>query len=814
MPRIEHANHPSRQSSRLAIALGAIVLAVGACTDGSSGNSLSDHTPPRFKLTSAAPPNDSSVAWVSDVTDNLGILRIHVTAAGPGVAAQFDTTFNSAVTAIQLPYALQIPSSIPPGTLLTVAGFATDGNHNSSLPDTLLITTGGLAAAGVVITNPINGDTAVVGFNIAVAVSGKTGAKVRALGYIATGVFPTPKRDSVLLSSPLLDSTAFNTSLDLTGATPGTMQLQPFLLDSLGRTTLGAPISVLVSATASSNTVPTVTFGLTKRIEVTDTIHVEARDRGGVRWVGYKVDTLGIAQSCAGFSVRDSAQIAGNFSSYVHTFTMGLPVTAFPCQVVVRAYAINQQGNYGWARNATGDTLIDTVTVVAGLTRTMVQGGVIADGIYHPATNRIYLTNIERNELEVFDLADSTFKTPIIVGSRPWGIAAWPRNRDGTMGDTLLIANSGGTTIGYVDLTQGANGLEVFRYALPNIIPQTVTSTLAATGQIIQQHTLYDFSDRPQYLASLCRAPAVGPAACGAVILVYSTTPTPGQPAPFPNAGTVRWEDLTNAQSHFFFEQATLQEQGRSDSLQIDRNAAQGVGADSVLVPFIQTGTGGDTTKFSTVVTIRKLGFRDTTFVRGSGNFRQAIIAEGGPVVNSRAMTYDVTRGFQLTFGGTHTLQVPVFDNGASRPTDVTDFIANTSTRVAGAAINFDGALSAIRGDSTYIIDRTLRLQGLLQTSGGNPGFDFHPQNTGIGPAATGGAGSRVGFAASSSPQIDVYDTYTYRRCLIVPTRDAIVGPIKSARLAGPGGDVALVGATQSGIVIVTIKAAQLTACS
>ena len=31
-----------------------------------------------------------------------------------------------------------------------------------------------------------------------------------------------------------------------------------------------------------------------------------------------------------------------------------------------------------------------------------------------------------------------------------------------------------------------------------------------------------------------------------------------------------------------------------------------------------------------------------------------------------------------------------------------------------GVAINFDGALGAVRGDSTYLIDATLRLQGLL----------------------------------------------------------------------------------------------------
>ncbi|MBX6333694.1 MAG: hypothetical protein IRY91_17755 [Gemmatimonadaceae bacterium] len=222
---------------------------------------------------------------------------------------------------------------------------------------------------------------------------------------------------------------------------------------------------------------------------------------------------------------------------------------------------------------------------------------------------------------------------------------------------------------------------------------------------------------------------------------------------------------------------------------------------------------GTDTTLYSVVVQIPRLGFRDTTFVRGSGNFRRAVIGEGGPVLGSRAMMYDVTKGLDPNFPGTALpLPVPVVDRGISRPVDVSDYIANSFARIGGAAINFDGELAALRGDSTFIVDATLRLQGILQTSGGNPGFDFHPLNAGIGPA-TSPAGTRLGFAASTQPQIEVYDTYTYRRCLVIPTRDPIIGPIKSAVRSG-GSDVVLVGATAHGVVIVTVTQAQLTGCT
>src|SRR5687768_17942145 len=101
---------------------------------------------------------------------------------------------------------------------------------------------------------------------------------------------------------------------------------------------------------------------------------------------------------------------------------------------------------------AGGVDRVDTLVVVAGSTKPLPSGGTVADALYHSRTDRLYMTNIQRNQLEVFSLTDSSFKSPVIVGSRPWGITSWPRNRGGTMGDTLLVANSGGTDISYVNL--------------------------------------------------------------------------------------------------------------------------------------------------------------------------------------------------------------------------------------------------------------------------------------------------------------------------------------------------------------------------
>jgi hypothetical protein len=202
------------------------------------------------------------------------------------------------------------------------------------------------------------------------------------------------------------------------------------------------------------------------------------------------------------------------------------------------------------------------------------------------------------------------------------------------------------------------------------------------------------------------------------------------------------------------------------------------------------------------VVRLDKLAFRDTTFVRGSGNFRRAVFGEGGPVLGSRALSYDATAGFDIT------PPTPVVDRGISRPLDVTDFVANTFSRVQGVGINFDGELNAVKGDSTYLFDRTLRLQGILQSRPGVGGLDLHPLNTGVNstPLRT-----RLAFVASSEPVIDVFDTYCYRKIASVPIRDPIIGPVRAT--VRPNGQLVLVGATIRGVTVVALPDSFTTTC-
>ncbi|MEO7997049.1 MAG: hypothetical protein ABI852_06365 [Gemmatimonadaceae bacterium] len=775
------------------------VSALAACSgdEVGTGDPVRDSAKPRVSLVKGNTTSDSILPVSVSARDDIGIKTVHVTLQG-GVTATFDTTLTSAATSLDLGVLFRVPTSAPLGSTVNVKATVIDGAGNMSDTAKLVMTVGNLTPPIAAVTSPAAGSPVVVGKSLVISFTGKARYRIRTLGYTIRGAYNIS--DSAQFNTPLKDSVAVLDTLVMPDTVKGaTITVTPFIVDSLLQRVEGTPIAYAVQSATNTTTVPVVRSGVTARLETTDTIFVEATDPVGIGFLGYEVRTL-----AGGLVSSDSIASNGSFSTLVRTFRTKINVAVFPTRVTVTGFARNTNGRRDVTRSATGAISLDTVTIVAGYTNPLPDGGTVADAIYFPRNDRLYLTNIERNQLEVYNLADSAFKSAIVVGSRPWGIAGWPRSRDGVLGDTLLVANSGGTNISYVDLTRGTTGREVYRYPLPNIIAYTVTTVKSSTSDLlITQRTPHDFSDRPQYVASTCQASSSLTAPCGDVTLVYSTTPTPGQSAPFANKGTVRWENLTKATSHFFFEQAIGQDAGRADTLEIIRYAANGVGKDSILVPAKQTvTTGSGSFSYSVVVRIDQLGFRDTTYVRNSGNFRQAVVGEGGPVLGSRAMNFDVTQGMDLT------TPTPVIDLGISRPIDVSDFIANSFARVQGVGINFDGALSAVKGDSTYIFDRTLRLQGILQSQSSGGGLDFHPANKGLNSNPL---NTRLSFVASNQPVIDIFDTYCFKKVASVPIRDPIIGPVRAA--VRSNGTIVLVGATIRGVTLVALPDNFTTSC-
>jgi hypothetical protein len=638
---------------------------------------------------------------------------------------------------------------------------------------------------------------------------------VKKAGYLVAGAFTDA--DSTLRGAPLPDSLIFTDTLNVPATASGTtFSITPFAEDSTGRRVSGSPVNVTIQTVATDKTPPIVVFTEAKRVEAFDSVKVQGTDPSGIQTIGWQ------AYALTGAIIRgDSIAVGGTLTEATAVFSYKLVFATYPQAVEIRAFAIDAAGNRGEARvdtSAVSPIKRDTITVVNGITKPLPAGGRVADAIYNRNLNEFYLTNVALNRLEVFALSDTTFKASIAVGSRPWGIALWPRDTLGNNADTVVIANSGGTALSIVNVL---GRREVRRHALPNFVAEFVTTELSKTGLITIQVTDNDFSDRPEYLGMVCR-PTTGSTACASdsIIAVYSTTPTQGQGANFSLRGTMRWENLTSAvpESHFFWEQAAVPPKSGFDTLQVlvDR----GAGVPQVIL----------SAACGIMIDPEQLAFRDTTFVRNSGNFTHILIGEGGNTGNTfaRAIAYSSIPGVTTvppagtvvdvsgncvigSLAGVSFVGPYVQDLGISPGVKVRDFISNTAIPVHGVAVNFNGLTNMVRADSTYVLNNLLRLEGLIPSSGPNPGMDLnfdHAFDAGVGGTAgtNGGAldpNSRLVFVARDDSNIDVYDTFFYGLVTTVPIRDPVIGPLRVARL--PSGAQVMAGVTAKGVVTVTL---------
>ncbi len=789
-----------------------LATSLAACGSGdpTTDETTLDRTAPSVTVLRATSP-DSIFAVTVNANDNLGVKFVNVEIGG-AISRVVADTVRAAVTAYTKEFSIAVPGNVTPGSQVTVITRAEDGNGNKSKPDTTVMAVGSRQPGFIAITSPQSNTQAVRGRSVVIGFAARTTRKVRIVGFSITPPAggTAIAGDSVTYSSPLQDSL----STTLTFAIPATAVagfygVVPYVVDSIGQRTAGVPVPVEVLASGTGQTIPKIArFGTTDRVESTDTVFVEAQDPVGIGYVGYDMRSL-----AGGAIKRDSVAVASGPTSVPVTLRMSLPapVGGAATRLVLRVFARNTEGRL----NDSLTTARDTITLVAGTTRTLPNGGAVADGYFHEPTGRLYLTNIERNQLEVFNFDSLNFqRTPIAVGSRPWGITVFPAGRGSPIGpvqNRLIVANSGGTNLSFVQLNPDGSGFENERYLLPNIVAYKVS---VAGGNITR--SVVDFSDRPQYVGAVCNS------GCTETTVVFSTTPTGGQTGGFADKGTIRWENITRKSSHLFFEHATFLRDNKGDTLEVVRFRSGTYGSDSTLLPFpIRMDAPGQPTRDAGfLVTMADIGFRDTTFVRNSANFKRAIFGEGGVAKGSRTLTYDIDAGLRrvtqqvvtdTTTGAisTYTSQLSVVDAGVSPPSDVSDLIANAFSPVRGVAVSADGELFAIRADSTYLFNNTLRLYGLLQTQGGNAGFDFHPLNA-PGPNLSGGTlATRLSFAASREPVLEVFDTRCFQRVGVIAIKDPIIGPLKTAVR---GSRIVAVGATARGVVVLDLNPADYAA--
>lgn len=829
--------------------IGLLVGAVWACeTTRNPGGIQRDLTLPTLTLTNTAGDTQDIAGGLRfnvRATDNLGLKTIQLDFSG-GHIGTTDTTFTSAVTTYNVGTTVVFPSGSGAGGLVRIIGVATDGAGNIAR-DTLFIFLANVSALQVFLISPATGALASTGRGIPVEVVALQREGIRKIGFIVAPANAvtnptTPPNDSLTFTSPYADSVRYVDTLVVVGTT-GTFNVVGFAEDSTGRRSTSNVVTVSIQSTATDVLPPLVSHTISSRVEVSDSVTVHATDPSAISWMGIQIT------NAAGTQLRfDTVNVsAGNLTDQVRKFSLNLGgiVTTFPFSVVVRSYAcdlaiarncafsqtstvISGSPGIGGPMRAPGT---DTVVVVAGLTRPFpLAGSQIVDAIFNANRNELYLTNPALSRLEIFQVANTSFVAAGVptAGPQPWGIALWPRDTLGAYGDTVVVANSGGTQLAIIDV---ASRVLRWRQDLPNYTIQTYRVTQIGGGyqEII---TSYDLSDRPQYVATVCRPTTGGGPACHAdsVFALYSTTPTVSQPSPFVGKGTVRMEKLINTTNaallygRFVWEISTSTNSVTADTLRIVlHRRVNNVRLSKVTLAACA----------GIIVQLDRMGLGNRTFARNSGNFTHAFLGEGGNVSSqfARVMSYDardrlLQGSATAAVCGTGPIGLPFavsdsgeqdVDLGMSPGVDVSDFISNTATKVRSIATNFNGRTLAVRADSIYYLGEDLRLKATSIVPSGDTNavgmdmnyfHDFAP--TGQCPPDTpacGGTGSpdnRLIFAARPDGNIDVFDTFFGAFVGSLPVRDPIIGPLRVARDAT--GQL-LFGVTGRGLVMVRVPA-------
>ena len=833
----------------------ALIAGVWGCeTARNPGGVQRDVIPPSIALTTTADTQQIASGLVFTVTasDNLSLKDIQLTYSG-GYIAQTDTIFNSATPSITLAEHIAFPGNSGAGGLIKIVGRATDGAGNFAT-DSIFIFLSNVQALKVNLLAPSVGAVASTGKNITISVQAQQLGGIQRVGFIvaprsAVTDPTTPPTDSLVFVTSFPPDTTYTDTLTVT-ATTGTFTVTGFAVDAGGRRGLSNSVVVTVQSAANDVTPPTVSHTIASRVEVNDTITVHATDPSGISLIGFQVDTsltlTGPALSLVTVNVG-----AANLTDVTRKFSLGLAalITQFPKSVIVRGYACDlatPTNNCGYSQTSTlivgapprrsGPTRvstqsngIDTVVVVAGFTRPLPLGGAIADAIYDSTRRELYLTNPNLSRVEVFQVANSTFVASGIpsAGSQPWGVALWPKDTLGHYADTIVVANSGGTQFSIINVGPGAPRQLLWRQDVPDYIIQTY-HVLTQAGGFQLEIVEHNLSDRPQYVATVCRVGGAPPNCdIDSVFAIYSTTPTAADPQPFTNRATLRMEKLKNTQdttqlfAHFFWELAQGAPATTNDTLRIVMRRG---------LPYNQTQVQLSACA-GVNVDLSRFGLGDSTFARNSGNFTHGFFGEGGALAGgigfARVMAY-TTKG-PLSHGSSTatTCQTPRtppapatgifdtgfndFDGGMSPAVDVTDFITNTATRVRSIATNFNGLTNVARADSLYFLDEGLRLKATSPDSSG-PGMDMNvDHNFTPGGACnptcggTGNINNRILFAAAQNPTIHVWDTFYGALVDSIPVRDPIIGPLRVAKDAG--GQQLLFGITARGLVIVRLPA-------
>lgn len=625
------------------------------------------------------------------------------------------------------------------------------------------------------------------------------------------------------------ESITVDTSITVPAAVSGALELTATARNRLGG--IGEADTVRLQVSPIDDSAPFVAFEgmVPDRLERTDTIRFTVRGRdneggGGIANLG--VSLVGTGPGGAGsLAVTRSTALASPAQRPVETI-IAVPVADLgtgnaPAQLrfEVHAFAVDSAGNCSAAVDGaeaqlgcvTRAGLPSNITVadrpapvvgtmiVAGRSVSLAAGALIADIVPDEQRRRLYLSDHAHSRVRVLDLAGYQFTEAVATGSMPWGLDL---NRGG---DTLIVANSGGTSISYVTLDgQPAEALERRFRTLntPLMECRPVGAPADSLGVIVA-----DYSDRPLFLAQDANG-----------VLIYSAVPTSARPAAtvrrtvmqqswqqpesrilfgpdafaFNMSGTVIAHvdsvraNGSNDRFEFYDHANGFPNQVVGSGFESCASAASALAADPRSDAYVRRETSWNFGSFQ---------YQDTVFIAASGNRGRILIAEGvsseGRVIAWKADAADVAN--EIT---------------------VANLVGNSSENLRDARLNGDGTFAVLRGShgAYFITLDDLRLQGRFQisTSAQRSGAVLHPAHPSYASLPQSGR-TTVAFV-DDGDMIRIVDTVHFHERGAIPIRDAVVGPLRvSAPLPAdtgtcPGPDCVvarLYAVTDAGAVVV-----------
>lgn len=835
--RVPERRVPRRRLSAPLAALAGLLL-LAACdgpnqfstlvpgTGGSTTAPGTDTKPPKVDVQlprgdslSAKPLGDSVLVRVR-VTDNVGVdsvLFFGIAERGRKELGTDTVVTRFTPKKVVLPkgtkdttltrYLLPVPSTVKELSKIIVVAF--DDAKNVGADTSKLV----LGGPDVQLQNIVPGQSIQAGLGLSLRIVARDPQGIIQLQLLFSGAFT---RTVVKPVQPPVDSIVFDTTVVVPNGVAGALNIAAVARNSLDVSGQDGPITVnIVSATAGDTIRPRVLTTATsnERMELKDSITVvvtgaDNTQGSGIRIAGYTV--FGISPERGDTIIRTDRRTfnpprTGTVTETFKVPTFNVDSLNLPDTLVyeVTGFLIDAQGNCAAsvggtdlvslpcdtlrtgqlvARGRNGQRL--TRVIVSGRTVNLPAGGRIMDAALDTIRRNLYLSNYDRDRVEVFRLQTEKFAIPVPVGSQPWGLTL-NRGRD-----TLIVANSGGTNITNVHLGP-SSGVGPFRedaprrLLTPNVNLFEIERVVDDAGGVryhkhfISDETPPGFSGRPQYLA----VDSTGR------ILFSTKTTLLGDFGTFRKAfvpdPTGRTEVKMFVEHALLIPNADFLAIAHVDDVDVIPKANNddvvvfdhrlGFPNDSIIggpKPFPDSAAVDAFNKGSDVrfgrgrFNVPAIGFHDTTFVSASGDGGWVVVGEGAIAPVGRIIMYEAAR------------------DRISRVIQVADLVVNASERVSGIGLNYDGTLGVARGRNAYFYTTDLRLQGVAALPVGGAGAVLHPLHANAKSLSNARGVYRpdthMAFVGTGERTIDIFDTFHFFRSGRLFIRDIVTGPLRA----------------------------------